>query len=225
MAGRCRIALRQVRDLSRGETIWDSAVAGFGARRQEGAIAYFLKYRNAAGLQRWYTIGRHGAPWTPETARVKAKEILGEVAKGRDPAAEKRSLRKATTVNDNELCDMYLADALAGRVLKRTGVGKKQSTLEIDKGRIERHIKPLLGARSVGAVTRHEIEQFLHKIAEGKTRADIKTRRRGLARVRGGKTAANRCVGLLGAIAARNARKQPSSWRAAVRGRQTGSAV
>jgi hypothetical protein len=82
MAGRCRIALRQVRDLSRGETIWDSAVAGFGARRQEGAIAYFLKYRNAAGLQRWYTIGRHGAPWTPETARVKAKEILGEVAKG-----------------------------------------------------------------------------------------------------------------------------------------------
>jgi integrase len=143
-------------------------------------------------------VGRHGAPWTPETARVKAKEILGEVAKGRDPAAEKRSLRKATTVSD--LCDMYLTDALAGRVLKRTGVGKKQSTLAIDKGRIERHIKPLLGTRSVGAVTRHDIEQFLHKIAEGKTRADIKTKARGLARVRGGKTAANRCVGLLGAI-------------------------
>ena len=198
MASRCRIGLRQVRSLRRGDTVWDSAVAGFGARRQEDAIAYFLKYRNAAGLQKWYTIGRHGAPWTPDTARVKAKEILGEVAKGRDPAAEKRSLRRATSVSD--LCEMYLADALAGRVLKHTGVGKKQSTLTIDKGRIERHIKPLLGKRAVAAVTRHEIEQFLHKIAEGKTRADIKTKARGLARVRGGKTAANRCVGLLGAI-------------------------
>jgi integrase len=194
-----RIGLRDVRVLKPGHTIWDSAVPGFAARRQQGsAIAYILKYRTAEGRQRWHTIGRHGAPWTPDTARTKAQELLGEVAKDRDPAVEKRARRRAMTVD--ELCDMYLADALAGRVLKRSGAAKKASTLALDGGRIERHIKPLLGTHTVAAITRRDVERFLHDIAEGKTRAQIKTKARGLARVKGGKTAANRSIGLLGAI-------------------------
>ena len=44
------------------------------------------------------------------------------------------------------------------------------------------------------------MERFLHDIAEGRTRAQVRTKARGLARVTGGKTAANRSVGLLGAI-------------------------
>lgn len=40
----------------------------------------------------------------------------------------------------------------------------------------------------------------MHDVAEGKTAATSKTKARGLARVRGGKGAANRAVGLLGAI-------------------------
>jgi integrase len=199
MSKRSRIGLRDVRALKSGETIWDPAVPGFGARRQKGAaIAYILKYRTGEGRQRWHTIGRHGAPWTPDTARAKAQELLGEVAKDRDPAAEKQARRKATTVA--ELCDMYLVDALAGRVLKRSGVAKAASTLVIDKGRIERHIKPLLGAHAVAAVTRRDVERFLHDIAEGRTKARVKTKARGLARVKGGKTAANRSIGLLGAM-------------------------
>src|SRR5262249_873144 len=97
-------------------------------------------------------------------------------------------------------CDMYLADAVAGRVLKRTGVAKKSSTLSIDKGRIERHIKPLLGGDAVAAINRHDVEQFLHDVAGGRTKTSVKTKPRGVARVTGGKTAANRCTGLLGAI-------------------------
>src|SRR5262249_26242670 len=89
---------------------------------------------------------------------------------------------------------------LAGRVLKRNGVAKRGSTLTIDKGRIERHIKPLLGSYSVIALTRRDVDRFLHDIAEGKTAASFKTNPRGLARVRGGQPAANRCTGLLGAI-------------------------
>src|SRR5262245_23773156 len=200
MSKRARIGLREVRALKTGEMIWDSAVTGFAARRQVGAaVTYILKYRAINGRrQRWYTIGRHGAPWTPDSARAKAREILGDVAKGRDPAAEKKASRKAITVA--ELCDMYLADAVAGRVLKRAGVVKKSSTLSIDKGRIERHIKPLLGGYAVAAVTRSDVEHFLHDVAEGKTKTSVKTKPRGLARVTGGKTAANRCTGLLGAI-------------------------
>jgi hypothetical protein len=175
------------------------AVPGFGARRQHSdAVSYVLFYRNREGRQRWFTIGRHGAPWTPDTAREEAKRLLGEVAHKCDPAAEKRSKRNAKTVA--ELCDLYLVDAKAGRLLTRR-VQKKPSTLAIDAGRIERHIKPLLGCRTVSEVTRDDVEAFMLDVAAGKTAAKVKSsKKRGLARVRGGRGAANRAVGLLGAI-------------------------
>jgi integrase len=198
--GKRKLGLRDVRALEPGQTVWDTAVAGFGARRQKShGVAYVLFYRTEEGRQRWYTIGRHGSPWTPETARVEAQRLLGEVKKGSDPAAAKHSRRLAATVS--ELCDQYLADAKAGRLLTRRKASKKASTLAIDAGRIERHIKPLIGQLKVTAVTREDIDAFMHDVAEGKTAARTKTaRKRGLARVRGGKGAASRAVGLLGGI-------------------------
>src|SRR5208283_740340 len=61
-------------------------------------------------------------------------------------------------------------------------------------------MKRLLGARSVAAVTRHDVEKFLHDVADGRSAGKTKTKTRGIARVTGGETAANRSVGLLGAI-------------------------
>ena len=52
--------------------LWDSELRGFGVRVQRGGVrSYVLQYR--AGDQRGaplrkLTIGRHGSPWTPETA-------------------------------------------------------------------------------------------------------------------------------------------------------------
>ncbi|HEX9324179.1 MAG TPA: site-specific integrase [Xanthobacteraceae bacterium] len=198
--GERKIGLREVRALKLGQTIWDAAVAGFGARRQRSqTVSYVLIYRTQEGRQRWHTIGRHGSPWTPETARAEALRLLGHIVDGADPAAIKQASRQAATVT--ELCDLYLADAEAGRLLTRRKVPKKLSTLAIDRGRIERHIKPLLGQFKVAAVTREDVDRFMHDVAAGKTAGNTKTaRKRGLARVRGGKAAATRAVGLLGAI-------------------------
>jgi hypothetical protein len=117
-----------------------------------------LIYRTSEGRQRWYTIGRHGSPWTPETARSEARRLLGLVANGGDPAAAKHTKSKAATVA--ELCDLYLTDAEAGRLLTRRKGPKKPSTLAIDRGRIGRHIKPLLGQLKVSAVTREDVEKL-----------------------------------------------------------------
>jgi hypothetical protein len=81
--------------------------------------------------------------------------------------------RQAATVA--ELCDLYLADAEAGRLLTRRKTAKKPSTLSTDRGRIERHIKPLLGQHKVAAVTREDVDQFMHDVAAGKTAVKIET--------------------------------------------------
>jgi integrase len=177
-----RIGLREVRALEPGRIVWDATVVGFGARRQRGtAVIFILKYRTAEGRQRWHTIGRHGSPWTPDTARDEAQRLLGAVVAGQDPAADKRSKRHAKTVS--ELGDAYLADAESGRLLTRRKVAKKASTLVTDRGRIAGYIKPLLGRLAVAAVTRDDVDQFMHDVAAA-----------------GGKGTAKRTTGLLGAI-------------------------
>ena len=136
--GNRKIGLREVRALKSGEIIWDAAVVGFGVRRQRSeAVSYVLIYRTHEGRQRWHRIGRHGSPWTPDTARAEAQRLLGNVVTGADPAAIKKAKRQAANVS--ELCDLYFTDAEAGRLLTRRKVAKKSSTLTIDKGRIERH--------------------------------------------------------------------------------------
>ncbi len=199
MAERKRIGLREVRELEPGQVAWDAAVPGFGARRQKGsAVSYFVFYRTRDGRQRWFTIGRHGAPWTPDTARVEARRVLGEVAAGRDPAANKRAAREAFTVA--ELCDQYLADMRAGRLLTRRGEPKRPTTVNEDAGRIERHIKPVLGRLPAAAVARADVEDFMHRVAAGETATTVRVRARGIARVTGGRGAASRTVSLLSAI-------------------------
>src|ERR1700729_2124874 len=109
---RGKIGLRDVRALGPSEIVWDSSVTGFGARRQVGeAVSYFLKYRTEDGRQRGMTIGRNGSPWTPDMARDRAREILGEVVAGADPGSEKIAKRMALTIA--ELCDRYFQDALS----------------------------------------------------------------------------------------------------------------
>jgi integrase len=161
---RARIGIREVRALPLGSIIWDAAVIGFGARRQRSdAVVFFLKYKTTDGRQRWHTIGRFGSPWTPDQARTEALRLLGAVVGGRDPAADKYTRGGAKTVA--QLCDQYLADAEAGRLLTRRKVAKKASTLLTDRGRIIGYVKPLLGALPVVAVTRHDIEEFMHTVA------------------------------------------------------------
>ena len=66
--------------------LWDTFVTGFGARKQTNGTFYYIRYRHN-GTQTVKSIGRHG-PLTPNTARAKAKQLLGVVAGGIDPFAQ-----------------------------------------------------------------------------------------------------------------------------------------
>jgi integrase len=176
----------------RDEFIWDTELKGFGLKiTPAGNRIYIVQYRTGGrgSPTRRFTIGTHGAPWTPDKARTEAKRILGGVAEGRDPQTIKAADKAAITVN--ELCDLYLMEGCET---------KKASTISTDKGRIQRHIKPLLGRKRVKDLTANDIRRFMTDIAKGKTTTTVKTGKRGLARVTGGKGTATRTVGLLGGI-------------------------
>ncbi|MFV1564266.1 MULTISPECIES: Arm DNA-binding domain-containing protein, partial [unclassified Phaeobacter] len=77
--------------------LWDGQIAGFGVRvMPSGAKTYQAQYRKG-GRTRRVSVGRHGKI-TVEEARKLAKEIMGQVAKGENPAEEISQHRKAPTV-------------------------------------------------------------------------------------------------------------------------------
>jgi len=177
---------------------WDDELSGLGIRVwPTGKKVYLVRYRQS-GRQRFFKLGNHGA-LTPEQARREARIKLGEVAAGDDPQEERTTRRKSITVA--ELCDDYLAAADKGLILGKGGRPKKASTLATDRGRIEQHIKPLLGRKLVVDVTRADVAGFVRDVISGKTAKTEKSGNlRGVTKVTGGPGTGARTKGLLGGI-------------------------
>jgi integrase len=177
--------------------VWDAELPGFGVRVwPSGRKVYVAQYR-AGSRTRRVKIGRHGA-LTVEEARKQAKAILGDVARGSDPATDRATRRASMTVKD--LCANYLDAAERSLIIGKGNKPKKPGTLYVDRGRIARHIVPLLGSRLVRDISPADVHRFMRDVASGKTAAVEKTGLRGKSIVEGGPGTAARTVGLLGGI-------------------------
>lgn len=137
-----------------GEWLWDTTVKGFGARRQVDGVFYYLRYRYA-GSQRVKSIGRHGSPFTPETARLKAMEKLGKLASGADPFAAEAVVLAAETLGAE--VKRYLQ--------RRRAAMKPRSFLEIER-HLTNHAGPLAKLR-LANIDRRTIAVRLAEIEEG----------------------------------------------------------
>ena len=179
--------------------IWCGDLPGFGVRVwPTGRKVYYADYRNSSGRRKRMAIGVHGK-LTTEEARKRAVVTFGEVIKGDDPVDDRATQRKSLTVKG--LCDNYIQAAERGLIMGKGGRPKKVSTLGTDYGRIERHIKPLLGNKLVRELTQADINRFIRDVIGGKTAMVAPTeKKRGKAMVTGGRGAATRTTGLLGGI-------------------------
>lgn len=93
-------------------TVWDAKLPGFGVRvRPSGAKSFIIVYRAGTGRTapvRRFTVAAVGK-LAPEAARTQAKILLGTIANGADPAADKRANRpKRDRLTFDELAELYL---------------------------------------------------------------------------------------------------------------------
>jgi integrase len=168
---------------------WCGTLPGFGLSvRPSGSKTFIAQYDfgGRRGVTRRVTIGRFPL-FTVEQARKQADTILRNAKSGIDHAETKAKRRAELTVA--ELCDEYLAEGCEH---------KKALTIATDKGRIERHIKPLLGAMKISDVRSKDIERFKKDVASGKTKVKRENGKGFIAT--GGQGAATRTVRLLGGI-------------------------
>lgn len=124
---------------------------GFGIRvYPSGRKAFFVRYRRG-GLRR-FNLGNFPAVSLRE-ARAKAESILGHVAEGDDPQADRQEVLGALTFGE-----------LAASFLEKHSKHRKRSWKE-DERILNRELLPAWGKLSAVAVRRRDVAWLLDKIA------------------------------------------------------------
>jgi hypothetical protein len=138
-------------------TVYDGALPGFGVRvRPSGAKSYVVVYRAGAGRGtpvRRFLLAAIGKI-TPEAARRQAKAILGAVAHGNDPAADKATERSAVTVG--ELADRFMSEHVEQK--------RKPGTVAFYRHLLDKIIRPALGATKADKLTRGAVARLHGKL-------------------------------------------------------------
>ncbi|MFC1672657.1 tyrosine-type recombinase/integrase [Pseudomonadota bacterium] len=142
-------------DVERDYFIWDDDMPGFGLRvLKSGKKTYQIQYRKG-GRTRRNSIGMHGTI-TPDEARKIAKEKLGRVAKGDNPAEERAIHRGASSVAD--VCERFMNEYVPAHC--------KETTAKEYRRSVDMFIKPVIGTRKVPDIIRTDIAKLHHDLRD-----------------------------------------------------------
>src|SRR3984893_16188983 len=153
---RARITKRLVDGLKPTGTdyyVFDTDTIGFAVRvRSTGGMSYIVQYKAGSGRgapARRVTLGGVGK-MTPQQARTAARKILGSVAHGEDPAADKANERHSLPLED--VIEAFLAEHAEAK--------RKASTAAWYRGGLERIVKPAFGGMKPDKVTRQDVARL-----------------------------------------------------------------
>jgi integrase len=138
--------------------LWDDGIRGFGAKiTKGGAVSYIMQFRMGGreASTRRYTIGSHGSPWTPATARDEAQRLFLLIAQGIDPVeVEKQRRREAVDLAFGNYADRF----------EKSCVGRGWRVLVARSFRI--HVKPVLGSKPLPKITRSDVVAVFDRMPE-----------------------------------------------------------
>jgi integrase len=131
---------------------WDADMPGFGlVVTSSGHRSFVVQYR-AGGRSRRMTID--GVLGLFE-ARKRARALLGEVAKDRDPLQERRSAISLAEDTFKAIAEAYLARE-----------GKKLRTVAERRVTLERLVYPRIGAQPISTIRRSDVVRLLDRIED-----------------------------------------------------------
>jgi integrase len=129
---------------------WDANLSSFGLMvTRGGARSFVIQYR-INGKSRRHTIS---AVLGLDNARKEARKLLGEVARGTDPIAERRKVANPNTLQ--AVCERYLERE-----------GRKLRSAATRKADLERLVYPSLGNRPIEDIKRSDINALLDSVED-----------------------------------------------------------
>lgn len=143
-----RITKSAIDKLGPNQTIRDTELIGFGARSRAKVVTYFVE-KKVRRRRLWVTIGRHGSPWTADTARKRASSLLIEMAAGGDPVERLRREREVLTFDEAQKLFM-----------EQHGPKLKSRTATEYQRLFDKVIVPRFGKRVLQEITRNDIAKF-----------------------------------------------------------------
>ena len=132
---------------------YDEDLKGFGVRvRPSGRKTYFVMMRHRCVMRR-FTIGSHGSV-TAEAARLKAKQIISDLAIDKNPTAVEEAVRNSVTMKSlgERFIDEYVPCHL------------KPSTQGEYKRCVDIFINPEIGTMKLVSVERTDIAKIHHQL-------------------------------------------------------------
>jgi integrase len=132
---------------------FDEDLKGFGVRvRISGRKTYFVMMRHKCVMRR-FTIGSHGSV-TSELARLKAKQIISDLAIDKNPTEVEEAVRNSVTVRS--LGERFIAEYIPCH-LKPSTQGEYKRCVEI-------FINPQIGTMKLVSVERGDIAKIHHQL-------------------------------------------------------------
>lgn len=146
-------------DPKRDVYTWDTKLRGFGVRvTPNGTKSFVFQYRVDGGPARRKTIGLHGSPWTPQTARREAERLLLQVVRGIDPVeARREAKRREQALNFSTYCDKFVDLYLQSNW---------QGTWPEAMRALENVVKPRWGKMPLNAIKRSDIVKLMDDYAD-----------------------------------------------------------
>jgi len=157
--------------------LWDGgerAVKGFGLLvLPSGSKSDVFQFRlgGRAGRLRRCTIGKHGSPWTPDSAREHAKKLAEQVRLGIDPIDAMRDEittreRARSHAEDEARRNRELAFTAYASDFLRLGLKSdtRKRTREGYASTLANHISPVLGSKPLPSIRKTDIVRVMDRI-------------------------------------------------------------